>query len=185
MESFENYILFEKFKKEFGEEDIPHEEELKLTREFNSKYGKDVLSSNKVEFKKDDDGKPVYITFSDTAHFKARIIQRYPDLTAKKLVQIAKTIALGVVRTKEDLFHKSRDNSVLIFSKSKNVGVYCLFHKNNSSTEPYEITFKTILPLGRDAISRSDDERYIVEKVGDIEYGINVLEIDFLGDETQ
>lgn len=177
-ESFDSFLLFEKFVKEFGEDDLSHEEELELTREFNTKFGRTLLSSNRVEFKKDEDGKPVYITFNDTAHFKARVMQRYPDLTSKKLVQIAKTIALGIVRSKEDLFHKSRDNSVLVFSKSKNIGVYVLFNKNNSTSEPYELVFKTILPHGRDDISRSSDEKYIVEKLK-LDYGINVLELEF------
>lgn len=162
MVDFKMYMLTEKVKT-IVKDDLSREEEVRLANIFNKKYGRTFINSIKVNAGKDQDGNEVVIGFSDSAHVKARFTQRFPEMSSKDITRIIKTIGLGAYRTKPEYFHTGHTVSILVFSKSKDVGMYVVYEKSRGG----ELTFKlvTILPKGRDDISRSDDVKLIVESM--------------------
>lgn len=166
MVDFKLYTLTEKIKK-IVKDELSRTEEVRLANVFNKKYGRTFINSITVNAGKDRNGDDVIIGFSDSAHVKARFTQRYPDMSPKNIKRLIKTIGLGAYRTKPEYFHTGHDVSILVFSKSKDIGMYVVYEKGRGN----QLTFKlvTILPKGRDDISRDTDIKLIVESM-DNEY---------------
>lgn len=162
MVDFEMYMLTEKVKK-IVKDDLSRQEEVRLANIFNKKHGRTFINSITVNAGKDRNGEDVIIGFSDSAHVKARFTQRFPDMSGKDIKRLIKTIGLGAYRTKPEYFHTGHDVSILVFSKSKDVGMYVVYEKGRGN----QLTFKlvTILPKGRDDISRDTDVKLIVESM--------------------
>ena len=162
MVDFKMYMLTEKVKG-IVKDELSREEEVRLANIFNKKHGRNFINSITVDAGKGRDGENVVIGFSDSAHVKARFTQRFPDMSAKDIKRIIKTIGLGAYRTKPEYFHTGHTVSILVFSKSKDIGMYVVYEKDRSG----QFTFKlvTILPKGRDNISRDSDVKLIVESM--------------------
>lgn len=161
MIDFDTYKICESVHLAFDDK-ITHQEELALAREFNNKFGRGFIDSISVNAGKDEDGNDVKITFSDTAHLKARFMQRYPDMTSKDIKRLIKTIGLGAYRTKPEYFYTGHKESILVFSKSKDIGIYVIYDKTSGSNLNFRLV--TILPKGRSDISRTSDIKMIVEQ---------------------
>lgn len=165
MLDFDSYNLVESVNK-MGSDKMTREEEQRLANIFNKKYGRGFIKDISVNAGKDKQGDDVKITFTDTVHVKARFTQRFPDLSPKDVTRIIKTIGLGAYRTKPEYFYTGHTVSILVFSKSKDVGIYVVYQKDRND----DLNFKliTILPKGRSATSRDDDVRMMVESVDEM-----------------
>jgi len=164
MIDFKTYNLIEKVNK-IEKDTLTREEEIRLANIFNKKHGRNFINSIKVNAGKDKQGNDVTIGFSDSAHVKARLTQRYGDASAKDIKRIIKTIGLGAYRTKPEYFYTGHDVSILVFSESKDVGMYVVYERGQGSNLNFKLV--TILPKGFSDISRSTDIRMMVESMRD------------------
>lgn len=163
MLAFESFILTELFVNDGVK--LTTKEELVFTREFNQKYGRNFLTDITVKYDKDDDGGDLYIGFKDTAHFKARMAQRHPDISPKDIKRVIKTCALEAFRSRDGKFTINHKFSLLVYSRSKKIGLYMQFEQGDSAKIPYNFVLITVLPKGEHEISRDTDVKLMVEGI--------------------
>lgn len=163
MLAFESFILAEMYVNDGVK--LTAKEELVFTREFNQKYGRSFLTDITVKYDSDDDGNDLYIGFKDTAHFKARMTQRHPDISPKEIKRVIKNCALGAFRSRDGKFSINHKFSLLAYSKSKQVGIYFQFEQGDSARVPYNFVLITVLPKGEHEISRKTDVKLMVEGI--------------------
>lgn len=167
-------------------DNLSKEEEKKLAREFDEKFGKDFESSLTVHAKEHN----ADIGFELTQHFKARIMWRYADRSVKDIKRIIKHIGLESIRKTFEYYeigdkYINKQRSVLLYSNSKEVGIYVNYFKGKGNTD-YTLRLITVLPPKSKDKSRSDDIIKIVEslmeslvesqEISDTEYEIVYIE---------